>query len=564
MVTWTNRLNRRYREFLKANPIWFVFLIGIIIVIGVDRYAKQEPPQDLKQRIDYFKAVGMPAEAEQMYQQLLAGDRLHLDLHYAFLENHLAIIEAGNRPKDDQELVNYYTFLTMNPATQDIGMFGLGFLAAAREDFSKAIELYSQIQDKDQKYLNYVLAKAYQGLDEPDLAEKYFLREITVNGYVSVSVKELASLYADQNKNDQLRSLVMNSQTAPFVELADRRKLAYLTGDIIGYLKLTVLGCYQAIEFTPSMVAVLICLVWVNYFRRIDIFKKEPLWLLLCIFFFGAVTAVFALLLGDLIKGYYPFTCGESRWCLMMASIVRIGLVEEVVKFLPVLVILFVVRRVSEPFDLVVYGSFSALGFATLENMFYFSRYGLEIAFFRFFFSTLMHLSMTSIICYAWAKARFIFKENSLIALLRGLLIAATIHGLFDFFVLNPTSGQYALGMAIAFIMAREYYRMLRNTLNFSPFFNEDLASSCGLKNNQLLLSAGVILLLIAFLYSNFEFSTEIARSRTLQIGIFALPTMTAVIGPLGKLGLSRGKFNPLLIKIKLKEPHPGLAGSSS
>jgi hypothetical protein len=119
---------------------------------------------------------------------------------------------------------------------------------------------------------------------------------------------------------------------------------------------------------------------------------------------------------------------------------------------------------------------------------------------------------------------------------LRGLLVAATIHGLFDFFVLNPTSGQYALGMAIAFIMAREYYRMLRNLLNFSPFFNEDLASSRGLKNNQLLLSAGLILLLIAFLYSNFEFSTEIARSRTLQIGIFALPTMTAVIVPLGKL----------------------------
>jgi hypothetical protein len=238
--------------------------------------------------------------------------------------------------------------------------------------------------------------------------------------------------------------------------------------------------------------------------------------------------------------------------------------VEEVVKFLPVLVILNMMHRVSEPFDLVVYGSCSALGFATLENALYFSRYGLEIAFFRFFFSTLMHLSMTSIICYTWAKARFIFHENNMLALLRGLLVAATIHGLFDFFVLNPTSGQYALGMAIAFVMAREYYRMLRNLLNFSPFFNEDLASSRGLKNNQLLLSAGLILLLIAFLYSNFEFSTEIARSRTLHIGIFALPTMTAVIIPLGKLGLTKGRFNPFLIKIKIKEPRPGLAGSSS
>jgi tetratricopeptide (TPR) repeat protein len=198
-----------------------------------------------------------------------------LELHF-HISNHFAIDGNENHQRDDQALIDYYALLGKNPNTQDISKFGLGFVAAAQGDFARAIDLYYQVQDPDQKYLNYFIAQAYRDLDQLELTEKYLWREIAVNGFISASAKELVSLYVDQNRVDQMRLLVANSQIAPFVELPIHRKIAYLTGDIIGYLELTVLGCYQALKFTPSMVAVLIGLVWINYFRRIT-FSKSPM-----------------------------------------------------------------------------------------------------------------------------------------------------------------------------------------------------------------------------------------------------------------------------------------------
>jgi RsiW-degrading membrane proteinase PrsW (M82 family) len=58
------------------------------------------------------------------------------------------------------------------------------------------------------------------------------------------------------------------------------------------------------------------------------------------------------IILGDLIR-LSLITCGKIA-VPTHASIVQTGVVEEVIKFLPVLVILNMMRRTSEPFDLVV------------------------------------------------------------------------------------------------------------------------------------------------------------------------------------------------------------------
>jgi hypothetical protein len=213
------------------------------------------------------------------------------------------------------------------------------------------------------------------------------------------------------------------------------------------------------------------------------------------------------------VRSCHPWG-GEKIWQLAN-SILHIGVVEEVAKILPVLAVVLFTRRAREPFDLVVFGSLSALGFATIENALYFTYEGLGLVAPRFLYSSVMHISMTSIACYFWARARYIRPSNQALALLAGLLLAAVVHGLFDFFLmLGALSRMTALSLALTVVLAREYHRMLRNTLNFSPHFSELLASSCRLKNFELFFSATLVSLTIVYLYYNFDFSTDIANQQ--------------------------------------------------
>jgi hypothetical protein len=134
------------------------------------------------------------------------------------------------------------------------------------------------------------------------------------------------------------------------------------------------------------------------------------------------------------------------------------------------------------------------------------------------------------------------------LALLAGLLLAASVHGLFDFFLMGTLSKLTALSFALTVILAREYHRMLRNTLNFSPHFSELLANSCRLKNFELFFSATLVTLTIVYLYYNFDYSTDIANQQLLNSSLTSLPAFIAVFGSLGKLSLEKGRLLPLNI----------------
>jgi len=227
--------------------------------------------------------------------------------------------------------------------------------------------------------------------------------------------------------------------------------------------------------------------------------------------------------------------------------ILLVGVVEESVKILPVLLLIILARRVDEPFDLIAYASFSALGFATLENALAFTSDGLGLVLPRFLYSTIFHIAMSGIIGYAWAGARYLRPGNQVKAVLVGLILAAVIHGAFDFFLGFMGSKALLLSYALSLIMVREYYRMICNTLNHSPYFQEQLSRSRRLLNVDLFLSAAFLLLVIGYLSYTADLSTALANQRLVASGLSALPAAIVLVGSLGKIGLARGKQLPVL-----------------
>jgi RsiW-degrading membrane proteinase PrsW (M82 family) len=547
IASYPERSIPRFFGFIWKNAAWAVILAAILIVTGINLFAENALPEDPVRRLDALLGAGMAAEAEPVYRQLLAADPLNLELHFASIQNHFNIPAIKNAGKADSDWAAYYAALSEDPATRDLGLLGLGFIQANQKDFQGALNDYRQVTDRDLKYLNLLTGKAFQELENNHLAEKYYQREIEVGGDVNKAVSDMLNLFLEENQVEKLRALKNDPQLAPFIEPKYQRKLALKTGELSTYLWFTFLKPVQLLSFEGILCALLVGSVWFVYFRRIDVFAGEPVLLSLGMILAGALSALVSLIFSDSLKELLPLSLGQGWVTDLTFTFLHIGLVEETAKFLPVLLVLPLFRRPREPFDLIFYASLSALGFATLENALYFTQHGIGITASRFMFSTIMHLCMTGIVSYAYARALFIRPGRLVPALLAGLAASALVHGLFDFFLLGAGQRFTSFSIFVLLFAAREFYRTVQTALNFSPFFDETQSTSPRLTNYGLLFSATAAFFALVFLFHNSVSSTEIANKQLASLAVISLPTILAAHTSLGRLYLSRDQVVPFM-----------------
>ncbi|MBG0785134.1 MAG: PrsW family intramembrane metalloprotease [Anaerolineaceae bacterium] len=109
-----------------------------------------------------------------------------------------------------------------------------------------------------------------------------------------------------------------------------------------------------------------------------DRYEKEPFWLVLGVFLWGALIAGGGAFLINTIfgLGVYLFTGSEAATGLA-SSILFAPFVEEILKGLAVLLVFFLARNHFDSIlDGVVYAGVAALGFAATENAYYIYTYG--------------------------------------------------------------------------------------------------------------------------------------------------------------------------------------------
>lgn len=121
------------------------------------------------------------------------------------------------------------------------------------------------------------------------------------------------------------------------------------------------------------LAAIIPALVYIYLIYYVDRYEKEPLWLLTAAFLWGAVPAIIGALLFNVVLGA-PFymVLGQETGDAAVATFVA-PLVEESVKGLALLLILFLWRdQIDTLLDGIIYGAMVGIGFAMVENVFYF------------------------------------------------------------------------------------------------------------------------------------------------------------------------------------------------
>lgn len=216
----------------------------------------------------------------------------------------------------------------------------------------------------------------------------------------------------------------------------------------------------------------LISLLWYLYLDKLDVYEKEPKRLLIVTFILGAGFTFLVFPLASILNNTFYFNLNGDPWNDFWYCVFGIGMVEEIVKIIPFLLVLKFSKHINEPFDYILYGSVSALGFAFTENILYLYNSNLTAIYGRAMFSTVAHMFDTSIITYGLIYFRHKnYKLNGLEFPLL-LFLASLAHGFYDFWLINEIASSYYFITIIFFLLSMYFWSAMSNNLiNISPYY---------------------------------------------------------------------------------------------
>ncbi len=195
----------------------------------------------------------------------------------------------------------------------------------------------------------------------------------------------------------------------------------------------------------PMIIATIIAptVFWLGYFYYKDRFKPEPAWAVAVAYLMGFASALISFhaygllpLIG--LPSDPSIIMENNRFLFLVYCLGPVGFLEEVMKFLPFLLIVLTFKVFDEKIDGIIYASVIALGFASFENLNYLKYLDGFFLVGRAVASPLTHTIYSSIWGYMIGIAHLGGKSRLKAAAI-GLILASVLHGIFDFFNTSPT-----------------------------------------------------------------------------------------------------------------------------
>ena len=166
-----------------------------------------------------------------------------------------------------------------------------------------------------------------------------------------------------------------------------------------------------------------------------DKHEKEPVGVLVMCFIFGVLICFPAGFWNSGVFGMFGYDLDEDNGMVIsffMAFFV-VGLGEELLKYLVVILYAFRKPCFNEPFDGIVYAVMVSLGFAAFENIIYVIEGGIGVAIMRMFTAVPMHAAFAVIMGYYIGLSKYYHGSARTEKSLKGLFYAIVLHGTYDF-----------------------------------------------------------------------------------------------------------------------------------
>ena len=167
--------------------------------------------------------------------------------------------------------------------------------------------------------------------------------------------------------------------------------------------------------------------------------EKESLKLLIKLLISGVLSCILVVIismqLGEFLPLFFKSTENMNILELIIYSFICIALIEELCKILMVYITAYHNKEFNYTFDMIVYGVFTALGFAFFENILYVISGGLTTAIARAFTAIPAHASNGVFMGIFLSKAKcyeVIDRKKCNKYKLMAVLVPTLIHGFYD------------------------------------------------------------------------------------------------------------------------------------
>ena len=219
---------------------------------------------------------------------------------------------------------------------------------------------------------------------------------------------------------------------------------------------------------------------------KLDKYEKEPIKQIVRVFLFGCLTVIPVIFIASVRDPLYKSgylenlvsitgggILGISEMSIFLYAVIGVALVEEYFKFLVLTKYIYNTPDFNEPMDGIVYGVTASMGFAFIENLMYVYFYvEPEAAFLtavvRICSAIPAHALMGVIMGYYVGKAKFSINNEKRL-LLKGLLSAIILHGIYDYFLFsqNGLAIFACISLIISVVIAK---KAIKENVESSPF----------------------------------------------------------------------------------------------
>ena len=341
-----------------------------------------------------------------------------------------------------------------------------------------------------------------------------------------------SAIFTESYSFDNNSNQIENDNIEVNISTTKSRREHFSEGNVWQYFK-SLFTPYLHYSRMSYVAALLIFLLYLFYFRYIDIYEHEPWQYIIFTFLSGILFADFGLIL-------YDFTAVVLGWYMngnivndLFYTVFVIGGIEELVKIIPLLIFLRYTKIINEPIDYIVYACVAALGFAFSENVMYFDRLGIGIIFSRALTAVVLHTSLSAIVAYGFVLRKYRDKKY---APLKMYFTAMVFHGLYDLFLMNGHLHRFIL-IAYLFLFAGiiVFNKIVSNSLSNSPYYNK--AIHLEIRKIQLLLIGGLAgIFVIQFIMLTVSESFTSARESIFSSGLLALFLLPSLVVGFGKI----------------------------
>ena len=457
------------KKIFFSSPL-FVSVVGslsvLLLAVVVVNVVNIEPARNSSaadtahlEKMDTSATTIMSLGSGHTYRMIT---KLNDDLKYAELLTLRDTYRRLSKSKDD--------------ATSCLGNFGLGLIALKDKKTDLAREYFQAVTDNKLPYLHFCLAELRLQENKKEQAVLEYETELQLqNGNRIGAYTSLVDVYEQDNNYDKLHALLKSDLAEMHFPEQLARSTLLRAKDYMRYWRWIFTMFTHRIHAVGFIAAFLISAMWVLYLSYLDIFKPERFIWLVAMFVGGMLFCPGVFLIVDSIKLVSTWSINGNFFNDLAYCIFMIGVPEEFVKMIPLLILVAVSKKV-EPIDFLIYGSASALGFAFLENLLYFAEIKNGIIHGRAYLSVIGHMTFSSIVAYAFVISLFKQKNKSALwyKLPRAFFLAAAAHGIYDALLFH---NQLFFFFIFFILIVQFWIMMINNAMNNSIHFNYRTAS---------------------------------------------------------------------------------------